>query len=1410
MAFEQEFDLGLVTAYAYAVSRGYTGTEEEFAELMASYATVAEAAAASAAAAAGSADEAEAARDKSAQWATGGTTGTPGASNNSKYYSEQAAAQAQAAAGKAGEAASSATAAAGSASTASTKASEAAASATAAAGSATMASQQATAAAGSATAAAGSATTAGTKATEAAASATAAAGSATAAGTAKTGAETAQAAAEAAAEQAEATLSSYAHVDGYYAEMAVGTADQLTSTQAVEDEGIYTFRTSGEGVDIGNRETDKVIGGTVAWNQLVRNGNFESGAWTSLNATASASNGVMTLTASAYKGYARREVANLVQGHKYLLNAGIKLTTGTTLVHFFAVVNNASNVAFGAYTKNSTDWQEMAILANCTSNIDNTKASYVYVRDERSSDWDAIQVRNVNLIDLTQVFGSTIADYIYSLEQANAGDGVAWFRRYFPKPYYAYDAGSLQSVRAGSHDMVGFNAWDEENLQGYYSNTGAFTSNNTQICTKNKIRVIPNTQYYLRAANYAANTNLGGAVCYYDAGGNFIERVSLYTGLFTVPENCYFINLNFGTGYGTTYHNDICINLSWSGTRDGEYEPYHKYTYALDPDLDLRGLLQLEDGKLVYDGDEYTSDGTVTRKYGVKDLGTLTWSLRTEWNDRYVYETTSLSTSIKRGETAMVCVKYSWYNGARGTAPDKTAFKGNLLDSTTLMIRDDSYTDAATFKAAMSGVYLVYELDTPTTEEADPFTNPQIVDDWGTEAYTDTAVAAGTRDVQIPVGHYTEYLANLRDKLQHLPSLVPDDGLYIIKQQNKAMSLLPVADGVESCIGQMTAGNAKQLVATVGVEDSVPYNFRTSGGTADIGDREVDKLVGGTVAWNQLVQNGNFEDKSNFSSNAITWDVANNTAICTATGGNAMMRTSGYRVLSGHVYMFSLCYTPRVAATAPRFMLHDGTSVVYQNNIGAVAQNATINYTKVYQMQADVEALQMRIYFDYGNAVAESVYETKNWVAFDLTQMFGTTIANYILSLETAATGAGVAWFRKLFPKPYYAYNPGELMSVQAAAHKMVGFNAWDEEWEVGSISSSTGENSSSGGNSNLRTKNYIPILPSTTYYYKATTTLGLRYYDAGKNFISAEAVSNATKTSPANAYYLRFVITNTTTYNHDVCVNLSWDGERDGEYEPYQEWNYPLDDSLTLRGIPKLDSGNGLYYDGDTYESDGTVTRRYGVVDMGTLTWHFDAGGANPIFYSTGISALVKTVTNVRAQCVPYTQIVGSISTSVMKGESRTKVFAITSSGSLGRIVVRDDSYSDEITFTAAMSGVMLVYELATPTTETAEPYQSPQIVDDFGTEEYVDAAVVAETRDVAIPVGHQTFYQANLRAKLEMAPDSPDGDGDYIVRQTNGQNEYVPLMKELPANPTTDGTYHLKATVSGGSVTLTWEADT
>ena len=149
-----DFNLGTVTAYGYAKDKGYTGTEEEYAELMASYADVAEEAAESAEQAAASATTATTKAGEAANSATAAATAKT-AAQTAQSNAETAATTATT---KAGEATTAAT-------TATTKASEA--------------TTAATTATGKATEAAGSATTATTKAGEASTSATNAAASAT-------------------------------------------------------------------------------------------------------------------------------------------------------------------------------------------------------------------------------------------------------------------------------------------------------------------------------------------------------------------------------------------------------------------------------------------------------------------------------------------------------------------------------------------------------------------------------------------------------------------------------------------------------------------------------------------------------------------------------------------------------------------------------------------------------------------------------------------------------------------------------------------------------------------------------------------------------------------------------------------------------------------------------------------------------------------------------------------------------------------------------------------------------------------------------------------------------------------------------------------------------------------------------
>lgn len=613
------------------------------------------------------------------------------------------------------------------------------------------------------------------------------------------------------------------------------------------------------------------------------------------------------------------------------------------------------------------------------------------------------------------------------------------------------------------------------------------------------------------------------------------------------------------------------------------------------------------------------------------------------------------------------------------------------------------------------------------------------------------------------------------------------DGAGNVKDSAIEVSKVAKTDGSYQ---NLNAGTADQLNATVGVIDKVPYNFRTSGGSADIGNRLNDKIVGGTVVWNQLFR---VLADAETSSNGVTISrnqdgtmtlngTSNKTYINFATLSDAMNQAHKY------LLCLKILNNPDNVSLYYSWLNRNGMRTDSISN----GESCTIcNQTEDLTQSEKSTGLTGFVTGTVFNDVKISV------MVMDLTQMFGSTIADYIYSLEQATAGAGVTWFKKLFPKPYYKYNIGELMSVCTNAHITRGFNAWDGEVEGGNIlSNGTNENSSIYN----RTKNFIKVVGGQSYYMNSSDSYSRFYwYDANKNFISYQALNSKIGVAPNNAAYLRSFWTKSAVPDpaNTVCINLSWSGYRNGEYEPYVEHRYPLS-PVELRGITKLDSANNLYFDGDTYEKDGTVTRRYGIVDLGTLAWEKDTTYNCFLTISGTIADRKKGSVNII--CSKYE--------TYPQGRTSMPDKSITSSNvtDSNRIAIKDTAYTDAASFKSAMSGVYLVYELETATTETANPFTDPQIVDDFGTEEYVDAFATAETspRDVTIPVGHETFYQANLRDKLQNLPANASSDGLYLVKQTGNKQELIAYTpeSELPTNPAETGTYVLKL-VDG---TLTW----
>lgn len=294
---------------------------------------------------------------------------------------------------------------------------------------------------------------------------------------------------------------------------------------------------------------------------------------------------------------------------------------------------------------------------------------------------------------------------------------------------------------------------------------------------------------------------------------------------------------------------------------------------------------------------------------------------------------------------------------------------------------------------------------------------------------------------------------------------------------------------------------------------------------------------------------------------------------------------------------------------------------------------------------------------------------------------------------------------------PYYAFNSGTILNSKFNIFESVEFNQWDEEWELGGINTATGENQVN--NDRIRSKNYCHCFPNTAYNKTATSlrNIVLCFYDAAKNYIGWHSTVQASVTTPNGACYFKLIFFGATTYNNDICINLS-NPIHNGQYKPYK--HHIINLNLTTitgkvngEGESVIICPDGLKSAGTAYDEgvieNGYLTKiikRIGVVDMGTLDWaKKDETG---IFISR-VTVRKYDIGNYNLLSAKYPTYTNSHSTSAnistLASDKDKELFVNSGTGSF---YAKDSAYAEStsVEFKTAMSNVILNFELAEPIT--------------------------------------------------------------------------------------------------------------
>ncbi len=535
--------------------------------------------------------------------------------------------------------------------------------------------------------------------------------------------------------------------------VAVPLAGDILSTQGKSNDVLFLKRTTAESTTIRNAYAKiKQIGGNIVKN--LADGVLLSGL-SATGGTVTVENGIVVFSSSSTEGKGslrnyKTPTQTEVVGHKYYQACLLKCSENPNEKVFvgWGAIANTFPAGHAAIAQSHTDWQWISVLY---SSFGTGNYHSVVVGDKRTSDWGKIYVKNYLHIDLTEMFGAGNEPTKEECDALFSTIGA------LPK--------GLSIAQPADFKSVGYNQCDiSMAMVGKTITNGTLSDGGNIIvpvpCVPCKIGVGENNGYVI-GCGADDGWSAGDIVAVYYTplnpmevtGDLFIDKLeSQACELCNGSHNVY---VPACAGYllvETKSIDELCVHFAWSGDVDyTHYEPYTANLLSLPvvPQMSEWGLAGIStSGTAARDTIDYENKKYIKR-IGRIDMGTLAWSMTTvktpdEKSTYSMFQSYTLNGKFLKpavGKTANGMVYGYTPMPSRTVATQEMTNRSIMLYNTGyLYIRDDAYTSADAFKAAMQGVYLYYELAIPETFDIDMVQHLYLANDYGVEEFVGSAV----------------------------------------------------------------------------------------------------------------------------------------------------------------------------------------------------------------------------------------------------------------------------------------------------------------------------------------------------------------------------------------------------------------------------------------------------------------------------------------------------------------------------------------------------------------------------------------------------------------------------------------------------------------------------------------------